>query len=62
MEDRMDPALTARRAPRSARCEEVDEELGEESHVRGRMRELLLQRERATERFRALKRRLLGRR
>ncbi len=49
-------------AARRGRNEEIDEEPLEESHGRGALRELLLQRERATERFRALKRRLLARR
>ena len=48
------------RKPRSARCEEIDEELLDDSHAHSPSRELLLERESATERFRALKRRLLG--
>ena len=62
MEDRTDAMLAAPRAPGRMRGEEIDEEWLEETHGRGRLRELLLQREHATERFRALKRRLLARR
>ena len=62
MQDRSDAPLPNPRTPQRGRVEEMDEEPIEESHSHGRMRELLLQRERATERFRALKLRLLGRR
>ena len=60
MHDRRDGSQAGPRTSRRMRAEETDEEAVEEPHAHGRMRELLLQRERATERFRALKRRLLG--
>lgn len=62
MEDRTGATLAAPRATRRMRSEEIDEEWLEETHGRGRLRELLLEREHATERFRALKRHLLARR
>ncbi len=62
MEDRTDVSISQGRAPRMTRIDEIEEEPHEEAHGRERMREMLQQRERATERFRALKRRLLARR
>lgn len=62
MHDRSDASLASPRTPRRSSVEESDEEPIEDPHSQGRMRDLLLQRERATERFRALKLRLLGRR
>ena len=61
MEDGRNPGIPADRRPRATRREEIDEELLDESHARGPSRELLVERESATERFRALKRRLLAR-
>lgn len=60
MDDRRNIETSRDRKPR-ARCEEIDEELIDDSQGRGSSRELLLEREAATERFRALKRRLLAR-
>src|SRR5512135_1656660 len=58
MEDRADIANDPRK-PRMVHCEEIDEEPVEESHGGKPMRKLLQERESATERFRAFKRRLL---
>jgi len=60
MEDRGNATAPGDRKPRTVHCEEMDEELAEESHGGEPMHKILLARESATERFRGLKRRLLA--
>lgn len=60
----MEHATNVDTQPRGARAlhsEEIEDEMLEESHA-APLRKLLLERESATERFRAFKRRLLGER